>query len=162
MPYKLTFEDGSDGYLEHYGTKGMHWGVWNAETRLRYQNEGNTSGGGGGGSDDEQEIMDDEYGITGMSRDAARKKVIEDHKKTERERLAIQSKKGNFGGSASSRLRSRESLMVGLSAANKHPKDARSYGGKKNWSYIKTDIKSTVKIVSNGKKAVYKAFKRAQ
>ena len=23
-------------YLKHYGVKGMHWGVWNAETRARY------------------------------------------------------------------------------------------------------------------------------
>lgn len=35
MEYKLTFEDGSDGYLEHFGVKGMHWGVWNDETRAR-------------------------------------------------------------------------------------------------------------------------------
>lgn len=35
MPYKLTFKDGSDGYLEHFGVKGMHWGVWNEETRAR-------------------------------------------------------------------------------------------------------------------------------
>lgn len=24
-----------DGYLEHFGVKGMHWGVWNEETRAR-------------------------------------------------------------------------------------------------------------------------------
>lgn len=35
MPYKLTFEDGSDGYLAHHGIKGMKWGVWNDETRAR-------------------------------------------------------------------------------------------------------------------------------
>lgn len=35
MLYKLTFEDGSSGYLEHFGVKGMHWGVWNDETRAR-------------------------------------------------------------------------------------------------------------------------------
>ena len=35
MDYKLTFEDGSDGYLKHFGVKGMHWGVWNEETRQR-------------------------------------------------------------------------------------------------------------------------------
>lgn len=27
MDYKLTFEDGSEGYLMHYGVKGMQWGV---------------------------------------------------------------------------------------------------------------------------------------
>ena len=30
-----VFEDGEDR-LEHYGRLGMHWGVWNAETRARY------------------------------------------------------------------------------------------------------------------------------
>lgn len=35
MPYKLTFKDDSNGYLEHFGVKGMHWGVWNEETRAR-------------------------------------------------------------------------------------------------------------------------------
>lgn len=34
--YILTFEDGSKAYLEHYGVKGMKWGVWNEETRSRY------------------------------------------------------------------------------------------------------------------------------
>lgn len=38
--FKLTFEDGSDGYLEHFGVKGMHWGVRNAETIARYAREG--------------------------------------------------------------------------------------------------------------------------
>ena len=33
---KLAFEDGSSGYLVHYGIKGMKWGVWNAETKARY------------------------------------------------------------------------------------------------------------------------------
>ena len=40
MQFKLTFEDGSDGYLEHFGIKGMHWGVRNAETMARYAREG--------------------------------------------------------------------------------------------------------------------------
>ena len=35
MEYLLTFEDGSSAYLEHFGVKGMHWGVWNDETRAR-------------------------------------------------------------------------------------------------------------------------------
>ena len=33
--FKLTFEDGSDGYLAHHGIKGMKWGVWNEDTRAR-------------------------------------------------------------------------------------------------------------------------------
>ena len=40
--FKLTFEDGSDGYLEHFGVKGMHWGVRNSETLARYNRERKT------------------------------------------------------------------------------------------------------------------------
>ena len=36
MAYLVTFEDGSSGYLQHYGVKGMKWGVWNESTRNRY------------------------------------------------------------------------------------------------------------------------------
>ena len=35
MDILATFEDGSSAYLEHFGVKGMKWGVWNAETRAR-------------------------------------------------------------------------------------------------------------------------------
>lgn len=35
MEYLVHFEDGSAGYLSHHGVKGMKWGVWNEETRLR-------------------------------------------------------------------------------------------------------------------------------
>ena len=41
MHYKFTFEDGSSGYLAHYGVQGMKWGQWNSETRARYANAGN-------------------------------------------------------------------------------------------------------------------------
>ena len=27
---------GEEDHLAHYGVKGMHWGVWNAETAARY------------------------------------------------------------------------------------------------------------------------------
>lgn len=37
MEYKLTFEDGSSGYLAHHGIRGMKWGVWNADTSARYK-----------------------------------------------------------------------------------------------------------------------------
>lgn len=36
MVYKLTFEDGSDGYLSHHGVLGMHWGIRNSETERKY------------------------------------------------------------------------------------------------------------------------------
>ena len=42
MEFKVTFEDGSSAYLEHFGVKGMHWGVRNAETQAKY------AGGKGG------------------------------------------------------------------------------------------------------------------
>lgn len=61
MEYKITFEDGTEGYLEHFGVKGMHWGVWNAETRARYlglhgarRGSGAGSSGGYGGLTDKQ------------------------------------------------------------------------------------------------------------
>ena len=61
MKYKVTFEDESEWYLEHFGVKGMHWGVWNAETRARYlgllgpkRGSGAVSSGGYGGLTDKQ------------------------------------------------------------------------------------------------------------
>lgn len=42
-------------FLEHYGVKGMHWGVWNAETAARYNGK-KTNFKGGGGGDNEDEI----------------------------------------------------------------------------------------------------------
>lgn len=55
MDYKLTFEDGSDAILTHHGVKGMHWGIWNPETRARYTEEGRMPPAGGGGSDEDEE-----------------------------------------------------------------------------------------------------------
>ena len=54
MDYLITFDDGSSAYLEHYGTKGMKWGVWNDETRAKYGASGTFSGGGGAIQDDEE------------------------------------------------------------------------------------------------------------
>ena len=59
MAYKLTFEDGSEAYLEHHGIKGMKWGVWNAETKAKYGLKGVEGGGGGGGVLDEEEKDND-------------------------------------------------------------------------------------------------------
>lgn len=35
MEYNVMFSDGTKGYLSHHGVKGMHWGVWNDDTRAR-------------------------------------------------------------------------------------------------------------------------------
>lgn len=35
MDFKITFKDGANGYLSHHGVVGMHWGVWNPETRAK-------------------------------------------------------------------------------------------------------------------------------
>lgn len=36
MEYFLVYTDGNSAYLSHSGVKGMHWGVWNSETRAKY------------------------------------------------------------------------------------------------------------------------------
>lgn len=41
--YVVHYSDGSEGYLAHYGVKGMKWGVWNEDTRARYGFNGNAS-----------------------------------------------------------------------------------------------------------------------
>lgn len=50
MEYRVVFVDGTDGYLEHFGVKGMKWGVWNAETRARYLGLHNSRSGSVGGT----------------------------------------------------------------------------------------------------------------
>lgn len=37
MEYIVTFEDGSEGYLSHYGVSGMSWGVWSPTTVRKYK-----------------------------------------------------------------------------------------------------------------------------
>ena len=37
------YYEAQDGYLQHFGVKGMHWGVRNAETQARYSREKKTS-----------------------------------------------------------------------------------------------------------------------
>lgn len=36
MKYRFTFDDGSEALI-HYGVRGMKWGIWNSETRAKYQ-----------------------------------------------------------------------------------------------------------------------------
>lgn len=43
MEYLLTFDNGSQAMLEHSGVKGMKWGVWNAETKVRYSGDKGSS-----------------------------------------------------------------------------------------------------------------------
>lgn len=35
MDYLITYKDNQSTYLQHFGVKGMKWGVWNAETKAR-------------------------------------------------------------------------------------------------------------------------------
>ena len=61
MEYLVTFDDGSSAFLSHHGTKGMKWGVWNAETKAKYgMNAPQAGGGGGGGVEEEEEDEEDE------------------------------------------------------------------------------------------------------
>ena len=64
MDYLITFEDGSTGYLAHYGVKGMKWGIWNEDTAKRYGSSGLgidvASGGGGMLPEKENEMTEDE------------------------------------------------------------------------------------------------------
>lgn len=54
MEYLIHYSDGSEGYLAHYGVKGMKWDVWNDETRARYMKSGKSFAGGGGALEDEE------------------------------------------------------------------------------------------------------------
>lgn len=128
MDFLITFEDGSSACLEHYGVKGMHWGVWNAETRARYADEGNTPQGGGGGDDEEvdedgytQKDREEMAGIRpGMTKDEATKYVLSEHKKHARNSLDVQTKQGHFGGTAQARATQKQGLMYDLATAKKH------------------------------------------
>ena len=40
MPYRSTPSKKTSAYLAHFGVKGMHWGVWNEETRRRHMGGG--------------------------------------------------------------------------------------------------------------------------
>lgn len=63
MELKFTFEDGSEA-IAHYGVQGMKWGVWNLDTRRKYEGLGKIEGGAGGGGwveeEDEEDESDDE------------------------------------------------------------------------------------------------------
>ena len=40
--YLITMDTG-EKFLAHYGVRGMKWGQWNAETKARYSNAGNST-----------------------------------------------------------------------------------------------------------------------
>ena len=137
--FKLPFEDGSNGYLAHHGVKGMHWGVWNAETQARYAEEGKTPPGGGLSDDDVDEleearkrrdedydsIEDSEY-LMGIGND-------QDYKDDRRgNRLSYRYEGGSFGGNKYS----------------KYPILARQKKGEKAWEHL-TALGVTSKYVSD-------------
>lgn len=169
MEYMVTFEDGTEGYLSHHGTKGMHWGVWNAETRARYADEGKTPQGGGGMSEEDKEEVLRENGIENMHRTAAQKQVDDDYKQSSRERLAVQAKKGNFGGDATSRVRAADGYLKARAAANSQPgflsKQYQSKYGRVTHTAIQRYsiyARSTINMAKNGKAAVKTVMKRMQ
>jgi hypothetical protein len=91
MEYKLTYEDGSDAYLSHHGTKGMKWGVWNAETMAKYGVGAGVglarkaAGAGGSGG-----VTIEEEDSNGVVSDAAKKimdRINEEKAKKEQEKL---------------------------------------------------------------------------
>lgn len=59
MDYKFTFQDGSEA-IAHYGVKGMKWGIWNFDTRRKYEGLGKIEGAAGGGGWVEEEDEDSE------------------------------------------------------------------------------------------------------
>ena len=167
MEYMLTFEDGSDGYLAHHGVQGMKWGVWNAETRARYADEGKTQQGGGGMSEEDEEEVLRENGIENMHRTAAQEQVDADYKGYAKERLAVQAKKGNFGEDATSRVRSADGYLKARAAANKRPgflsKAYQSQYRTVTESAIQrysTYVGSTNNMVKNGRAAAKKTLER--
>ena len=169
MDFLITFEDGSSAYLEHYGVKGMHWGVWNAETRARYADEGKTPQGGGGMSEEDKEEVLRENGIENMHRTAAQTQVDDDYKQSSRERLAVQAKKGNFGGDATSRVRAADGYLKARAAANSQPgflsKQYQSKYGRVTHTAIQRYsiyARSTINMAKNGKAAVKTVMKRMQ
>ena len=144
----------------------MKWGVWNAETKARYADEGKAQQGGGGMSEEDEEEVLRENGIENMHRTAAQKQVDADYKQAAKERLAVQAKKGNFGGDAASRVRSADGYLKARAAANKRPGFlSRAYQSQygrvdnaiKRYS---TYVRSSKNMVINGKAAAKKTLER--
>ena len=61
MSYKIAV---NGDYLAHHGVKGMHWGVWNDETKRKYGLLKTAAGGGVGGDDDEEDTEKKSVGYT--------------------------------------------------------------------------------------------------
>lgn len=97
MDYKLTFEDGSDAILTHHGVKGMHWGIWNPETRDRYTEEGRMPPAGGGGSDEDEEEKkrrSKEYQMESSLNKSEYKGDVEGYRKAQERTDAFYGRKG--------------------------------------------------------------------
>ena len=58
------YYEAQDGYLKHFGVKGMHWGVWNDETRARRM-----------GSSVKRRYVNDDGSLT----DAGKKRYLQGH-----------------------------------------------------------------------------------
>ena len=163
MDFAVRFEDGSDGYLAHHGVQGMHWGIWNAETRARYAEEGKAQQGGGGMSDEEKEEVLRENGLEGTHRTQAIKQVEEDRKNNARDRLSAQARLGKFGGDATSRVNAANGYLKARAVANSRPgflsNEYRNYGipAVKRFSVY---AKSTANMVKNGKTAASNVLNR--
>ena len=139
MPYRLTFEDGSDGYLEHHGVQGMHWGIWNAETRARYSAEGKTQQGGGCLSDEDVDELTE-----------ALKRRNEDYDSL-RDSQYLNSSDGNDQDYKTDRHGNTLSYRYegGSFGSTKHPAVlARQKKGQKEWEHL-TMLGVTSKYVSD-------------
>lgn len=158
MEYLLTFEDGSAAYLTHHGVKGMHWGVWNAETKLKYGNEGKIQQQGGGGNDDE-EVDEDGYtqsdreemaGIKPwMTKEEAKKHVTDLHNKYNKLAFESNSKRGNVGNTEVIN-RQRQGYLYDLATANKHKMSIGARAAEKSKA-LKKGKAATDKIMSRFK-----------
>ena len=58
MDYLITFEDGSDAYLSHYGVKGMKW---------KHRKGTQSQGGGGSDESDPEDFNAEDFGMVDNS-----------------------------------------------------------------------------------------------
>lgn len=140
MDYIVTFVDDSQA-LMHWGVKGMHWGVWNAETAAKYGQAGSSGpgGGGGGGDDDEDEVSDEWLKENGLTREQWEKAREE-----KRQRLAKAQEDGDLGNKLA---KTGDKLFSGISSMfNRIGENAQNVAN--------SPLSSMQSAVNNGEKAV--------